>query len=86
MVAYTGTACLLFHFLLVPSDQQHYFVILVGLFYAIPVIAINMIIFLATITASFWHQEYQNQIISNALIQLINIPIALLYLFIVAGT
>ena len=58
-------------------------IISLGLFYVVAATVINTIVFLGTFIASFWHKEYQGQIVSNAFYLLINIPVAFLYFFLV---
>ena len=77
-----GTIILLGH--LIAIEFGHYSVFLIiGLFYVYGAIAINITVFITSIVASFWYRENQRKMVINSLIQLFNIPVAILYFNIV---
>ncbi|TRW26436.1 hypothetical protein FMM05_03385 [Flavobacterium zepuense] len=78
-----GTVILLAHLGLMLVVPFNNIMVITGFFYVVAAVVINLIVFATTIISSFWHLKYQNQMVINALIQLANIPIAILYFYIV---
>lgn len=76
-----GTFIFLAHFLIRLADPYHDAMMFAGLYFVIVAVGINIIVFFATIIASFWYRDYQKQLIINACKQLINIPIAFFYFY-----
>jgi hypothetical protein len=76
-----GINTVLFLMALINIDNE--FLVTIGFFCVVIVLVINAITFLSLIIFSFIYKFYQRSIIINSLILLANIPIALLYMFII---
>ena len=81
LISFTiGTFLFLLQFVVASSVKDNIWII--GLFYIIIAFIINLVVLLAMIIMSFVRKEQQKEILINTSIQLINIPIAILYLYI----
>ena len=80
-----GTLLFLAHFVLNFIDPHNNIIAITGFFFVVAAIVVNLIVFVLTIGTSLCYPEYQNQMVLNAFIQLANIPIAMLYLYIVVS-
>ncbi len=61
------------------NESENIFVF--GFFYVIIAVIINLVILLILIALSFIHKEHQNIILLRTSLLLINIPVAVLYMF-----
>jgi hypothetical protein len=80
-----GTVILMAHFASGFFIPHNTIMVISGFFYVVAAVVINIIVFLVTIIASFWHIEHQNEMIMNAIVQLVNIPIAVFYFYLVTS-
>jgi len=57
-------------------------IIICGFLYVVAAVVINLAILLAMVALSFIHREHQRSILLHTLVLLLNIPVAVVYLFI----
>ena len=58
-------------------------ILFIGFFYVLIAIIINLIVLVIMVTLSFIYRNHQTEILKYASILLINIPIVILYLFLI---
>ena len=81
LISFTGgTLLFLLQFVVPSADKDNIWMI--GLFYIIIAFVINIIVFAIMIVMSFIHKEQQKEILINTSVQLINIPVAIAYMYI----
>jgi hypothetical protein len=73
-----GTILLLLY--LIDKDQG---LIIIGLLYVAAAFVLNLVALLILIALSFIHKEYQNAILLNSSVILLNTPIAIVYFLII---
>jgi hypothetical protein len=73
-----GTILLLLH--MIGQDEG---LLVIGLLYVVAAFVVNLIVLLVLVALSFIHRAYQNVILQNAALILLNIPIAIVYIIIV---
>lgn len=64
-------------------DDHNEKILIIGFYYVSFAFYINLIVFLIMVILSFIYRNHQTEILKHASIQLINIPIAILYLFLI---
>lgn len=64
-------------------DTEGVKLLYLGFWYTLFALIINAIVFIIMVTLSFIYRNHQTEILKYASIQLINIPIVILYLFLI---
>ncbi len=80
-----GTLILLLFMVCMVNKDNPDKVIITGIIYVLAATVINFALLLFLIVCAFVHKEYRKQILERTAVMLINIPIAVLYFFIVTG-
>ena len=71
---------ILFGFQMITNENNN--LLIIGFFYVIIAFIVNLVILLIMVILSFVYRNHQSDILKYASIQLINIPIAIAYIFI----
>ncbi|NDI98942.1 hypothetical protein GWA97_07630 [Flavobacterium sp. LaA7.5] len=81
LISFTGgTLLFLLQFAVTSAEKDNIWMI--GFFYVITAFVINIVVFAIMIVMSFIRKEQQKEILINTSVQLINIPVALAYMYI----
>lgn len=76
-----GTLLLLLY--IVSSEENQEDLLYIGLVYLLAAFIINVVVMLIMIALSFIHKNRQREILINTSVQLLNIPVAVIYFFII---
>ncbi len=79
-ISFLGGTILLATYLMNPKSENY---ISIGLSYLILSFLVNSIVFIGLAIASFIYKQYQTIILARATLLLVNVPVAIIYFFIV---
>lgn len=80
-----GTFILLLFLVCMVNKDNPDKVIITGIIYVFAATVINLALLLFLIVCAIIHKEYRKQLLERTAVMLLNIPIVILYLFIVTG-